>query len=132
MLVNFVAAVLYAVAAAFAKQWADLAAYVYFGTAVIYGGAVVAKVHGDRKMCHAMRDYRILRIQEPGTYRLTRDFVALASKPTKFLDAGFIFQVTEVAAEFVVFIPQFGGWTYCEIPAERVEDSSSRPLDESK
>ena len=64
----------------------------------------------------------MLRILETGKYQLTDEFVALASNPVLFLKAGFEFNVTQVAEmDSVVFIPEFGGWTYCEIPAIKVE-----------
>jgi len=132
IVLNVVSAVLYAVAANYAQKWAELAAYVYLGSAVVYLAAVIAKVHAERRYQNGVRDTSILRIQKPGRYRLTREFVALASDPVKFLEVGLIFHVTEVAADdFVVYIPEFGGWTYCEIPAERVKDVPAIPAEAS-
>lgn len=119
MVVNSIAAGLYILATLYAKTWAEIASWLFFGTAVFYLVAVVAHYHARGKRQNEDRGNLILRIQEKGTYRLTREFVALASEPVKFLDVGFIFQVTEVAdGDCVVFIPEFGGWTYWEIPAE--------------
>ncbi len=58
------------------------------------------------------------RITRKGKYKLTTSFVGLANNPSSFHEAGFIFTVTDTCLEdYVVFIPEFGGWTYYEIPA---------------
>lgn len=63
------------------------------------------------------------KILKPGRYRLTKEFVGLAADPVRFFNHGDAFTVTEVAEdESVVFIPEFGGWTFYEIPAEPIED----------
>lgn len=62
-----------------------------------------------------------VRITGTGKYVLTREFVGLANEPSSFHEAGFVFNVTDTAlADSVVFIPEFGGWTYYEIPAKRI------------
>ena len=69
----------------------------------------------------------MLRINELGMYQLTSEFVAQASTPERLFETGFGFNVTKTAFEdSVVYIPEFGGWTYCEIPAKKVETESNQ------
>lgn len=74
----------------------------------------------------------VIRVTEMGCYRLTRSFVGLASDPAVFLEPGFVFHVTEISADgLVVFIPEFGGWTYCEIPAIKLQPEASKRVEQS-
>jgi|SRR6185369_17093774 len=63
------------------------------------------------------------KITKIGRYRLLREFVGLANNPSNVLQAGDEFTVTQVAEQdSVVFVPEFGGWTFYEIPAEFISD----------
>jgi hypothetical protein len=59
-----------------------------------------------------------LRIRFPGRYRLTAPWVGLAGEPARFFEAGDAFTVTRVIDEdSVIYVPEFGGWTFYEVPA---------------
>ena len=73
----------------------------------------------------AQSNARAVRIQSRGKYQLLREFMALASDSDDPIPAGSIFFVTKVSKmDSLVFIPEFGGWTYWEIPAVRIVKSA--------
>ncbi|NMG28429.1 hypothetical protein [Aromatoleum evansii] len=59
----------------------------------------------------------------PGRYRLTKRFVGLAAEPSRFFEPGDEFTVTAIEPDGsvgLVFVPEFGGWTFYEVPARPI------------
>lgn len=64
---------------------------------------------------------KLRKIVFPGRYRLTEQFVGLAADPVRFFESGDEFTVVEVLPhDFVVDVPEFGGWTHWRMPAEPI------------
>lgn len=59
----------------------------------------------------------------PGRYRLTERFVGLAAEPSPIFEPNdeFTVTVTDIGGSVsIVFVPEFGGWTFYEVPARPI------------
>lgn len=111
---NFLAAIALVVARTYWAEMVDPLLWVYFFTSLVFTLVVFG---GRRRPAGTPAGY--LRITRPGQYRLLKEFVALANPAMEVFPAGSLFTVTRTARDdSVVYIPEFGGWTYCEIPAQ--------------